>query len=67
MVRSWRQNHPKRYHPPSIATNATARSTRSMIPTQQSRAIRGAGLNSLTDQSSPIAARSGSLINPAVH
>jgi hypothetical protein len=32
-IRQWRQSHPKRYHPPSIASNATARSaTRSAAP-----------------------------------
>jgi hypothetical protein len=37
-IREWRQSHPKRYHPPSIASGATARSdTRSVAPSIVSR------------------------------
>jgi len=37
-IREWRWGHPKRYHPPSIASGVTARSTtRSVAPSQASR------------------------------
>ncbi len=38
-IRNWRQAHPKRYHPPSIASHATARSqgARSVAPSVHSR------------------------------
>lgn len=64
MVRSWRQNHPKRYHPPSIASHATVRTTRSMAPSNVGSAIKGAGSSVVKGAHSPMnGQRGGSMVN----
>ena len=60
-IREWRQAHPKRYHPPSIASGASVRSAaRSVIPKQD---LRHAGASSHAAETGVFHRRNASQMN----